>query len=115
MFDGAIVTPDFMVYDINRSKVLPEYLELVLQNEAILNQFATSSSGTTGRRRLSQRVFEDTRIALPSLEEQHNLVAEIIQIRKSQKVLENRMKANVDSFNRKIFNKHETTFFKDNF
>lgn len=113
--DGAIVTPDFMVYDIDRNKVLPEYLELVLQNETILNQFANSSSGTTGRRRLSQRVFEDTRIALPSLEEQHNLVAEIIQIRESQKALENRMKVNIESFNRKIFNKYETTLTEDNF
>lgn len=115
MLDGAIVTPDFMVYDIDRNKVLPEYLELVLQNETILNQFANSSSGTTGRRRLSQRVFEDTRIALPSLKEQHNLVAEIIQIRESQKALENRMKVNIESFNHKIFNKHETTLTEDNF
>lgn len=115
MLDGAIVTPDFMVYDINRNKVLPEYLELVLQNETILNQFANSSSGTTGRRRLSQRFFEDTRIALPSLEEQHNLVAEIIQIRESQKALENRMKVNIESFNHKIFNNYETTLTKDNF
>lgn len=115
MFDGAIVTPDFMVYDINRNKVLPEYLELVLQNKTILNQFANSSSGTTGRRRLSQRIFEDTRIALPSLEEQHNLVTEIIQIRESQKALENRMKVNIESFNHKIFNKHETTLVEDNF
>lgn len=101
--DGAIVTPDFMVYDINKNKILPEYLELVLQNEAILNQFASSSSGTTGRRRLSQKVFENTQIALPTVEEQHELIADIIKIRESQKSLENLMKENLDSFNRKIF------------
>lgn len=104
VLDGAIVTPDFMVYEINRNKVLPEYLELVLQNKSILEQFASSSSGTTGRQRLSQKVFENTHIALPSLEEQYALVAEIIKIRESQRTLENLMKANIDSFNRKIFN-----------
>ena len=103
-YDEAIVTPDFLVYDIDTEKILPEYLELVLRNEAILNQFDTSSSGTTGRRRLSQKVFENTKIALPSLEEQKSLVSEIIRIRKSQKDLENLLKSNIEAFNQTIFN-----------
>ena len=103
-YDGAIVTPDFLVYDINTEKILPEYLELVLRNEAILNQFDTSSSGTTGRRRLSQKVFENTKIALPNLEEQKSLVTEIIKIRKSQKDLEELLKSNIEAFNLTIFN-----------
>lgn len=103
-YDEAIVTPDFLVYDIDTGKILPEYLELVLRNEAILNQFDTSSSGTTGRRRLSQKVFENTKIALPSLEEQKSLVSEIIRIRKSQKDLENLLKSNIEAFNQTIFN-----------
>lgn len=103
-YDGAIVTPDFLVYDIDTEKILPEYLELVLRNETILNQFDTSSSGTTGRRRLSQKVFENTKIALPSLEEQKSLVSEIIRIRKSQKNLEELLKSNIEAFNQTIFN-----------
>ena len=93
-----------MVYDIDTEKILPEYLELVLRNEAILNQFDTSSSGTTGRRRLSQKVFENTKIALPSLEEQKSLVSEIVRIRKSQKDLEDLLKSNIEAFNQTIFN-----------
>lgn len=103
-YDGAIVTPDFLVYDIDTEKILPEYLELVLRNETILNQFDMSSSGTTGRRRLSQKVFENTKIALPSLEEQKSLVSEIIRIRKSQKNLEELLKSNIEAFNQTIFN-----------
>lgn len=103
-YDGAIVTPDFLVYDIDIEKILPEYLELVLCNETILNQFDTSSSGTTGRRRLSQKVFENTKIALPSLEEQKSLVSEIIRIRKSQKNLEELLKSNIEAFNQTVFN-----------
>ena len=101
--EGAIVTPDFLVYDINTTQILPEYLELVLTNEAILNQFSNSSSGTTGRRRLSQKVFENTFIALPPIDEQRKLIAKIIEIREAQKSLEELMQKNIEYFNNKIF------------
>ena len=101
--EGAIVTPDFLVYDIDTTQILPEYLELVLTNDAILNQFSNSSSGTTGRRRLSQKVFENTLIALPSIDEQRNLLAKILEIRETQKSLEEQMLKNIEYFNNKIF------------
>lgn len=102
--DGAIVTPDFMVYDIDTQRVMPEYLEMVLRNEQILNQFRSSSSGTTGRRRLSQKVFEATKIALPSLNEQHKLMADIVNIREKQQKLESQLKSSEALFNQFIFN-----------
>lgn len=101
--EGAIVTSDFLVYDIDTTQILPEYLELVLTNDAILNQFSNSSSGTTGRRRLSQKVFENTLIALPSIDEQRNLLAKILEIRETQKSLEEQMQKNIEYFNNKIF------------
>ena len=101
--EGAIVTPDFLVYDIDTTQILPEYLELVLTNDAILNQFSNSSSGTTGRRRLSQKVFENTLIALPSIDEQRNLLAKILEIRETLKSLEEQMQKNIEYFNNKIF------------
>lgn len=103
-FDGAIVTPDFLVYDIDTKRIMPEYLEMVLCNEQILNQFKSSSSGTTGRRRLSQKVFETTEIALPSLKEQRRLMANILNIRKKQQELEKQLKNSEDQFNQFIFN-----------
>lgn len=101
--EGAIVTHDFMVYDIDRTKVLPEYLELILTNEVILSQFSNSSSGTTGRKRLSQKIFENTLIALPSIEEQRKLIADILKIRETQKSLEEQMRKKIEQFNNKIF------------
>lgn len=101
--EGAIVTPDFMVYNIDRTKILPEYFELLLTNEAILTQFSNSSSGTTGRRRLSQKVFEDTLIALPLIEEQSKLIEDILNIRESQKSFEELLKKSIEYFNNKIF------------
>ena len=102
-YEGAIVTPDFMVYDINENKVMPEYLEMVLRNEQILNQFKSSSSGTTGRRRLSQKVFESTEIALPSLDEQSQLLENIVKIRKQQQELDKLLQGTEESFNKKVF------------
>jgi len=101
--DGAIVTSDFMVYYIDTNRVAPEYLEMVLRNEQILNQFKNSSSGTTGRRRLSQKVFENTEIALPSLIEQRRLLKEIISIRERQKGLEKLLQESEESFNKIVF------------
>ena len=101
--EGAIVTPDFLVYDIDTTQILPEYLELVLTYDANLNQFSNSSSGTTGRRRLSQKVFENTLIALPSIDEQRNLLAKILENRETQKSLEEQMQINIEYFNNKIF------------
>jgi type I restriction enzyme M protein len=103
--EGAIVTPDFMVYDIREDRVLPDYLQLVLKNEAILNQFASSSSGTTGRRRLSQQVFEQTAIALPPIEVQRSLLADILQLKESMNALEVKMAQSLNQFNKSIFEK----------
>ena len=102
--DGAIVTPDFMVYDINTQRIMPEYLEMVLRNEQILNQFKSASSGTTGRRRLSQKVFETTEIALPPLEEQRRLMADIMDIREKQQELERQLKGCENLFDQLVFN-----------
>lgn len=101
--DGSIVTPDFMVYDVDTCRVLPEYIELVLQNEAILAQFTNSSSGTTGRRRLSKIVFEKARIALPQLDVQRQLLNKILEIREAQKQLEKDMCDTITIFNKQIF------------
>lgn len=102
-YDGAIVTPDFLVYDVDKSRIMPEFLEMVLRNEQILNQFKSSSSGTTGRRRLSQKVFENTVIALPSVEEQKRLLEEIMNIRRQQQELESQLQGSEASFNKKVF------------
>lgn len=102
-YEGAIVTPDFLVYDIDENRALPEYLELVLRNEQILNQFESSSSGTTGRRRLSQKVFENTEIALPMLSEQKQLLEEILIIRNQQQELEKKLQGSETLFNKKVF------------
>lgn len=91
--DGSIVTQDFMVFDLDETRVNPAYLELALNNDAILDQYKNASNGSTGRKRLSQAVFLSTSIPLPSIEEQKELVEEIVSMRNKIKELSEKIES----------------------
>ena len=85
--DGSIVTQDFMVFNLDKTRVNPVYLELALNNDTILDQYKSASNGSTGRKRLSQAVFLSTRIPLPTIEEQKEMVEVIVSMRNKIKEL----------------------------
>ena len=85
--DGSIVTQDFMVFDLDKVQVYPPYLELALNDDAILDQYKNASNGSTGRKRLSQAIFLSTRIPLPTLEEQKDMVEGIVNMQNEIKLL----------------------------
>ena len=85
--DGSVVTQDFMVFDLDKKRVWPPYLELALNDDAILSKFQKASNGSTGRKRLSLDVFLSARIPLPSLSEQMKLVGDIVKMRNEINVL----------------------------
>ena len=85
--DESIVTQDFMVFDLDELQVYPPYLELALNDDAILDQYKNASNGSTGRKRLSQSAFLSTRIPLPTLEEQRNMVEDIVSMKNEIKKL----------------------------
>lgn len=97
-FDGAIVTPDFPVFDINTNRVLPDYLLLTICHPAMLQSITATSSGSTGRRRLSVERFLNMQIALPSLTEQEMLMSNIRRIREEQEELKRQMDTSVGDF-----------------
>lgn len=97
-FDGAIVTPDFPVFYINTSKVLPDYLLLVICHPAVLQRITSTTSGSTGRRRLSVPRFLAMQIALPSLSEQEDLMNDIRRLRQEEEYLKRQMEKEVASF-----------------
>ncbi len=101
--DGAIVTQDFPVFETDPNRVLPEYLELILTNPSILDNVKATSSGSTGRKRLSVSKFLATRIPLPSLVEQQNYLDRIISLRLQQRELEKAIDNEVIRFNETIF------------
>lgn len=101
--DGAIVTPDFMVFDVNKDLVNPEYLELVIASPAILNQYKVESFGSTGRKRLQASTLRRTLVPLPSMNEQKKMVEEILRLRQQQKELETQLDKAVTEFRNHLF------------
>lgn len=74
--DGAIVTQDFLAYDIDTTKINPQYLVLVSTTKQFIDFCQSCSSGTTNRQRVDEDKFLNIQIPLPSLAEQNKLVEE---------------------------------------
>jgi type I restriction enzyme, S subunit len=74
--DGAIVTNDFPVYDIDTNLVSPNYFSLLISTEKFANYFQGLSSGTTNRQRMNESDFLNYKIPLPPIKTQEKLVAD---------------------------------------
>ncbi|MBM6790068.1 restriction endonuclease subunit S [Flavonifractor plautii] len=70
--DGAVVTNDFWLFNVNNA--LPQYLMLVLSSKRFQEYWETQSSGTTNRQRVDEEDFLRSKIALPPLEIQKELL-----------------------------------------
>lgn len=101
--DGSVVTHDFMVFDIDINQIDPLYLELVMNNDGFLSQFKENSSGSTGRKRLSRETFLNTRIGLPSVREQQQLLRQISSIIREREQLKQQLDTSIEVFYKKIF------------
>lgn len=72
--DGAVVTQDFLPYDIDTTKVNPQYFVLVCTTKQFIAFCQSCSSGTTNRQRVDEAQFLNIKVPVPSLEEQNKLV-----------------------------------------
>ncbi len=72
--DGAIVTNDFPVFDVDSSVINPEFLVLITTTKEFINFAQSCSSGTTNRQRIDIDMFLNVNIPLPSLTEQNRIV-----------------------------------------
>ena len=66
--EGSIVTADFPVFDVDKNKVLPEYLKLISSTSRFVEFAKSCSSGTTNRQRIDVKQFLLQQIPLPSLD-----------------------------------------------
>jgi type I restriction enzyme S subunit len=72
--DGAIVTNDFPVFDVNDKRINAQFLLLITTTKQFI-QFAQScSSGTTNRQRMDIDLFLNQKIPLPTIAEQNSIV-----------------------------------------
>ncbi len=74
--NNAIVTQDFLSYDVDTTKVNPQYFVLVCTTKQFIEFCQSCSSGTTNRQRVNEAQFLNIKVPVPSLEEQNKLVEE---------------------------------------
>lgn len=72
--DGAIVTQDFLPYDIDTTQINPEYFVLVCTTKPFIEYCQSCSSGTTNRQRINEEEFLNIRIPVPSLSYQRKII-----------------------------------------
>ena len=72
--NGAVVTQDFLPYDIDTTKVNPQYFVLVCTTKQFVEFCQSCSSGTTNRQRVDEVQFLNIKVPIPPLEVQNKLV-----------------------------------------
>lgn len=72
--DGLVVSPEFPVFEVNKSKVLPEVLDVFFRTPTVWSQIAALSTGTNlRRRRLQPTTFLAFAFPLPPMPAQQRL------------------------------------------
>jgi type I restriction enzyme, S subunit len=75
--EGAIVTNDFLAFDINDDEVERDFFNVFLQSPVFLEACIKASRGNTNRKRVEEDFFLDYKVNLPPLPEQHELIKQI--------------------------------------
>jgi type I restriction enzyme S subunit len=75
--EGAIVTNDFLAFDINKDEVEQDFFNLFLQSPIFLEACIKASRGNTNRKRVEEEFFLNYQVNLPPLTQQHRLLKQI--------------------------------------
>ncbi len=75
--EGAIVTNDFLAFDINEDVVEREFFNVFLQSPVFLEACIKASRGNTNRKRVDEGFFLNYEVDLPALPEQNELIKKI--------------------------------------
>ena len=75
--DGAFVTNDFPIFNIDKSRIDLNFLKWKVKTQDFIDICKRASEGTTNRVRLKENKFSDLTISLPPLPEQRCIVAKI--------------------------------------
>ena len=106
--DEAIVTADFLAFDIDISKINPDFLVLITTTKKFMQFAQSASSGTTGRQRIDEARFLDTKIPLPKLDIQKQIVDKISNSQNNLNNLKLEYQKYILHFNNTIFNRDVT-------
>ena len=75
--EGAIVTNDFLAFDINEDEVEIEFFNVFLQSPVFLEACIKASRGNTNRKRVDEDFFLNYEVNLPPRKEQSQLINRI--------------------------------------
>ena len=88
VLDGAVVSKDFPVFDIDTTKIMPQMLLFSMLDENFIQQIKQNSLGSTNRQRIKEDVFLEYQIVLPPIDVQQAFEAFVKQSDKSKFELE---------------------------
>lgn len=74
--EGAITTQDFLSYNIDTKKILPDFFNLITGTKHFAELCQRASSGTTGRQRVDEKAFLGFRIPVPDMKVQNEIISE---------------------------------------
>lgn len=78
--DGALVTNDFPLFNLNGERLEPRFLGWLCRTAGFVELCQRASEGTTNRVRLQEERFNTLQIPLPPLAEQRRVVARIEEL-----------------------------------
>ncbi len=119
--DGAVVSTDFPVFNVNVNRMDSAFLGWMSKTAAFVDLCKAASEGTTNRVRLKEDKFLAMRIPLPTLAEQRRIVARIEALaariaearglrRQAMEEVETLMDAELDRIFREIDERISPTF-----
>ena len=85
--EGAVVTNEFPVFDINENRVNPEFLLYAILDERFLQQIGASNTGSTSKQRLKENTFLELRLTLPPIDAQNRFSEMVRQSKEAQEEL----------------------------
>ncbi|MCR6631394.1 MAG: restriction endonuclease subunit S [Magnetospirillum sp.] len=78
--DGAVVSNDFPVFDIDKNEAEPGFVEWLSKTSRFVDLCRRASEGSTNRVRLTEERFLGLTMTIPSLEEQRRIVARLDRV-----------------------------------
>jgi type I restriction enzyme S subunit len=87
--DGLVVSPEFPVFEIDESRVLPEVIDLYFRSSSTWPRIAAASTGTNvRRRRLNPQEFLKLTFPLPPMTKQRRIRESVLAARQIQQLSE---------------------------
>ena len=103
VFDGALVTKEFPIYEITEERLDPEFLSCLLRSRYYQRAFRAITTGHSNRRRTQVADFESLEISFPpDRQTQRDLIRDITQARKGQKEAGEELKQALREFSDQI-------------